>query len=401
MKFRRGKSMQVPFFRPKIGKEEIREVTDTLKSGWLTTGPKTKKFEKKFAKAVYAPYAIAVNSCTAALHLAVESLNLKQGESIIVPTMTFAATAEVVRYMNAEPLLVDVKEDTLHLDLDDAENKLKQSKNNVVGIIPVHIGGNMVDMEEIKKFAKKHNLWIVEDSAHSFPAAWRKDENSKWRWCGEGDSDVCCFSFYANKTITTGEGGMATTHKKELAERMRIMSLHGISKDAWKRFSSSGSWYYEIVAPGFKYNLTDIASSIGLHQLRKAEEFRIQREKVAKRYFEGLKNVDEIILPPDDKNRINSWHLFYIRLNLDRLKIDRAQFVEELKGKGIVTSVHWMPLHLHPYYKIKYNYKEEDFPLASKVWLQLISLPIFPDMKEREIDYVIRNVKRICKEYKK
>jgi len=393
--------MQVPFFRPKIGKAEIREVIDTLRSGWLTTGPKTKEFEKKFAKAVYAPYAIAVNSCTAALHLAVESLNLKQGESVIVPTMTFAATAEVVRYMNAEPLLADVKEDTLHLDFDDAENKLKQSKNKVVGIIPVHIGGNMVDMDEIKKFAKKHNLWIVEDSAHSFPAAWRKDENSEWRWCGEGDSDVSCFSFYANKTITTGEGGMATTHKKELAERMRIMSLHGISKDAWKRFSSSGSWYYEIVAPGFKYNLTDIASSIGLHQLRKAEEFRIQREKVARRYFEGLKNVDEIILPPDDKNRINSWHLFYIRLNLDRLKIDRAQFVEELKGKGIVTSVHWMPLHLHPYYKIKYNYKEEDFPLASKVWFQLISLPIFPDMKEREIHYVIRNVKRICKEYKK
>ncbi len=392
--------MKVPFFRPEIGKEEIREVKDTLRSGWLTTGPKTKKFEEEFAKAVKAPYAIAVNSCTAALHLAVESLNLKQGESVIVPTMTFAATAEVVRYMNAEPLLVDVKEDTLHLDLEDAEKKLKQSKNKVVGIIPVHIGGNMVDMDEIKKFAKKHNLWIVEDSAHSFPAAWRKDENSEWRWCGEDDSDVSCFSFYANKTITTGEGGMATTHKKELAERMRIMSLHGISKDAWKRFSSSGSWYYEIVAPGFKYNLTDIASSIGLHQLKKAEEFRKQREKVAKRYFEGLNNVDEIILPPDDPNRINSWHLFYIKINLERLKIDRAQFVEELKGRGIVTSVHWMPLHLHPYYKKKYDYKEEDFPTASRVWLQLISLPIFPDMKEREINYVIRNVKSLCKKYK-
>lgn len=393
--------MKVPFFRPTIGKEEINEVIDTLKSGWLTTGPKTKKFEEEFSKVVKAPYTVAVNSCTAALHLALEALNLRQNESVIVPTMTFAATAEVVRYLDAEPLLVDVKEDTLHIDLEDAKERLKKSKKKVVGIIPVHIGGLMVDMEEINKFAKENNLWIVEDAAHSFPSAWRKNKKAKWRLCGEGDSDVTCFSFYANKTITTGEGGMATTHKKNLAERMRIMSLHGISKDAYKRFTQSGSWYYEIIAPGFKYNLTDVASSIGLHQLKKAIKLRKEREEIADRYYDGFADVDEIELPPKNEDRVHSYHLFYLRLKLDKLSIDRAQFIEEMRKKGIVPSVHWMPLHLHPYYKKKYGFKDKDFPAASKVWLRLISLPIFPGMTLKETDYVIENVKRLCKKFKK
>lgn len=393
--------MKIPFFRPTIGKEEINEVIDTLKSGWLTTGPKTKKFEEEFSKAVKAPYAVAVNSCTAALHLALEALNLKQDESVIVPTMTFAATAEVVRYLNAEPLLVDVKEDTLHIDLEDARERLKKAKNKVVGIIPVHIGGLMVDMGEIQRFAKENNLWIVEDAAHSFPAAWRKNIKAKWRLCGEGDSDVTCFSFYANKTITTGEGGMATTHNKNLAERMRIMSLHGISKDAYKRFTQSGSWYYEIIAPGFKYNLTDVASSIGLHQLKKAEKLRKEREEIANRYYDGFIDVDEIELPPKNEDRVHSYHLFYLRLKLDKLSIDRVQFIEELKKKGIVPSVHWMPLHLHPYYKKKYGFKFKDFSVASKVWLRLVSLPIFPGMTLKETEYVIENVKRLCKKFKK
>jgi perosamine synthetase len=393
--------MQVPFFRPNIGKEEIEEVIDSLRSGWLTTGPKTKKFEEEFAKIVKAPYAVAVNSCTAALHLALESLHLQKDEAVLVPTMTFAATAEVVRYLNAEPVLVDVHKDTLHINLKDAEERLKNCKKKVVGIIPVHIGGFMVNMREINEFAQKHSLWVVEDAAHSFPSAWRDGKEKEWRVCGCGDSEVACFSFYANKTITTGEGGMATTHKEELADRMRVMSLHGISKDAWKRFSSSGSWYYEIVAPGFKYNLTDIASAIGLWQLKKAEEFRIKREKIALKYFEGLKSVDEIELPPRSEDRIHSWHLFYIRLNLQKLSINRSEFIEKLKERGVMTSVHWMPLHLHPYYKEVYGHKEEDFEVASKVYLQLISLPIFPDMREEESDYVIENVKRLCKEYKR
>ncbi|MCX7829470.1 MAG: DegT/DnrJ/EryC1/StrS family aminotransferase [Acidobacteria bacterium] len=393
--------MKVPFFRPLIEKEEIDEVLDTLKSGWLTTGPKAKRFEEEFAKAVKAPYAIAVNSCTAALHLALEALHLKSDQAVLVPTMTFAATAEVVRYLNAQPILVDVHPDTLQIDLFDAENRLIKSKKEVVGIIPVHIGGMMVNMEEVNNFAKKHNLWVVEDAAHSFPAAWRKSEKDKWKVCGEGGSEVTCFSFYANKTITTGEGGMATTHKSELAERMRIMSLHGISKDAWKRFSSSGSWYYEIIALGFKYNLTDVAASIGIHQLKKAGNFRKKREQVAKKYLEDMKNLDEIELPPTDKNRIHSWHLFYIKLNINKLSIGRNEFIEKLKENGIITSVHWMPLHLHPYYKDVYGYKKSDFETASKVYPRLISLPIFPDMREEEIDYVVKNVKSLCRKYKK
>lgn len=392
--------MKVPFFRPIIGAEETEEVLDTLKSGWLTTGPKTKKFEEEFAKAVNAPFAVAVNSCTAALHLALEALHLQSDEAVLVPTMTFAATAEVVRYLNAEPVLVDVHPDTLHIDLADAEERLKKCRKRVVGIIPVHIGGMMVNMEEVNKFAKKHNLWVVEDAAHSFPAGWRKSEKDEWKICGSGDSEVTCFSFYANKTITTGEGGMATTHREELAERMRIMSLHGISKDAWKRFSSSGNWYYEIVAPGFKYNLTDVAASIGIHQLKKAELFRKKREEVAKKYNEGMKSIEEIELPPDDINRIHSWHLYYIKLNLEKLSINRSEFIDKLKERGVLTSVHWMPLHMHPYYKKVYGYEESDFETASKVYYRLISLPIFPDLKDEEIDYVIENVRKICEEYR-
>jgi dTDP-4-amino-4,6-dideoxygalactose transaminase len=393
--------MEVPFFRPNISNDEIDEVVDTLKSGWLTTGPKTKLFEKNFAKEASAPYSVAVNSCTAALHLALEALGLKGDEAVIVPTMTFAATAEVVRYLQAEPILVDVHPETLQIDMEDCERRFSEAskRKKVTGIMPVHIGGLMVSMDKIKNFAEKHSLWTVEDAAHSFPSAWRENAESGWRKCGAGDSDVTCFSFYANKTITTGEGGMATTHREDLYERMKVMSLHGISKDAWNRFSSSGGWYYEIIAPGFKYNLTDIASAIGLHQLEKAEMLRQKRENIARIYFEGMKDLAEISLPPNPPDRIHSWHLFYIRLNLETLTIDRNAFIEELKKHGIITSVHWMPLHLHPYYRELYHYKEEDYPKASAAYKRLISLPIFPDMRKEEIDYVIESIRSLSRKY--
>jgi len=393
--------MEVPFFRPEISDEEINEVIDTLRSGWLTTGPKTKKFEQEFAKNVKAPHAVAVNSCTAALHLALEALHLGGDEAVLVPAMTFAATAEVVRYLNAEPVLVDVDPATLQLDLEDCERRYEvvSRRKKVVGIMPVHIAGLMVPMDKVNEFARKRSLWVVEDAAHSFPAAWRENSASPWRNCGVGDSEVTCFSFYANKTITTGEGGMATTHRDDLFDRMRVMSLHGISKDAWKRFSSSGGWYYEIVAPGFKYNLTDVASSIGIHQLQKAEAMRVKREKVARTYFEKLGGLEAVELPPDPPDRIHAWHLFYIRLNLGKLSIDRAAFIEELKKRGIVTSVHWMPLHLHPYYRNQYGFKEEDFPKASSVYKRLVSLPIFPGMTIQEISYVTETIKDVCRKF--
>jgi perosamine synthetase len=385
--------MQVPFFRPEIRQQEIDEVTSTLRSGWLTTGPKVRQFEKEFAAAVGATNAVAVNSCTAALHLAVEALGLQHGQAVLVPTMTFAATAEIVRYHDAIPVLVDCDPVTTNMDLEDA---LRKTHLPVVGIIPVHVGGLMMNIDALKKFADRHGLWMIEDAAHAFPAAWRQSANQPWQRCGENTSAVSCFSFYANKTITTGEGGMAVTNSDVLAQRLRMMSLHGLSHDAWNRYSSNGNWDYQIVAPGYKYNLTDIAASIGLCQLARAEEMRLERETIALRYLQAFENVAEIELPPVDNNRIHSWHLFPIKLRLDHLSICRDSFVKKLKRAGITCSVHWRPLHLHPYYREKFGWEPQDFPVATAVWKRLISLPIFPGMHESEVQHVIDTVKNIC-----
>lgn len=400
-------SVNVPFFRPLLTDDEIEEVMDTLRSGWLTTGPKVKRFEEAFASAVNASCAVALNSGTAALHLAVEALNLKPRQAVLVPTMTFAATAEVVRYQGAFPILVDCDPQTLNMDLEDGQRKLDalragrlpgilQPDIQVVGIMPVHVGGMMMNVEEIRAFSKQHGLWIVEDAAHAFPAAWRQDAEQLWQQCGEGTADVTCFSFYANKTITTGEGGMAVTNNVELAERIRMMSLHGLSHDAWDRYSSKGSWDYKICAPGFKYNLTDIAAAIGIHQLARAEQMRKEREAIAQRYMMEMSSIEEIELPADNANRIHSWHLFPIKLNLGQLSIDRNTFIEELKRAGIGCSVHWRPLHLHPYYETNFGWSPEEFPVASAVWERLISLPLFPGMREEEVAQVIHTIKQLC-----
>src|ERR1044072_1943594 len=304
-------SINVPFFRPFLTQAEIEEVMDTLRSGWLTTGPKVKRFEEAFATNISATCAVALNSGTAALHLAVEALQLKAHQAVLVPTMTFAATAEVVRYLGALPILVDCDPQTLNMDLEDAQRKLEalragrlpsmfQSDMPVVGLMPVHVGGMLMNAEAVRSFSNEHGLWIVEDAAHAFPAAWRQNPQQPWQQCGEGTADVTCYSFYANKTITTGEGGMALTNNAELAERIRMMSLHGLSHDAWDRYSSKGSWDYKICAPGFKYNLTDISAAIGLHQLARAEAMRKEREQIAHRYFKEMSAIEEIELPLDD-----------------------------------------------------------------------------------------------------
>ena len=398
---------QVPFFRPQIGEAEVDEVVAALRSGWLTTGARVRRFEQEFAASVGARHAVAVNSCTAALHLAVEALGLRAGQAVLVPTMTFAATAEVVRYQGALPVLVDCDPVTTNMSLADAERKLARLKEGwtpdgskgapeVVGVMPVHVGGLMMDAGAVREFAARHRLWIVEDAAHSFPAAWRGDEGSAWQRCGEGTAAVSCFSFYANKTITTGEGGMATTDDAGLAERMRLMSLHGLSHDAWERYSTGGSWDYKIVAPGYKYNLTDVAAAVGIHQLARAEEMRREREAVSRFYFDALGEVEELELPPTDKNRIHAGHLFPVRLNLERLGIDRDRFIEELKGAGVGCSVHWRPLHLHPYYRETFGWTPEDLPAATALWRRLVSLPIFPGMREEERAHVVRTLKDIC-----
>jgi dTDP-4-amino-4,6-dideoxygalactose transaminase len=392
--------MNVPFFRPDLTETEIAEVVDTLRSGWLTTGPKVKRFEEDLAAAVGASHAVALNSCTAALHLAVEALGLRSGQAVLVPAMTFAATAEVVRYAGAVPVLVDCDPVTLNMDLDDAERRIAGlGSTEAVGVIPVHVGGLMMDMDRVSDFARRHGLWVVEDAAHALPAAWRPGLDRPWQRCGEKTAAVTCFSFYANKTVTTGEGGMATTSDPALAERMRMMSLHGLSHDAWGRFAKGGSWDYRILAPGFKYNLTDVAAALGIHQLARAEDMRKARESVAFRYLESFQDVEELELPPVPADRIHSWHLFPVKLRLAKLAIDRNSFIAELKEAGVGCSVHWRPLHLHPYYAETFGWKPEDLPAASAVWERIVSLPLFPAMTDAELDHVVAVVKRICERH--
>lgn len=397
----------VPFFRVSMTDAEVDEVVACLRSGWLTTGQRCRQFEGELAAAVGARHAVALNSCTAALHLAVEALGLGPGDAVLVPTMTFAATAEVVRYQGAVPLLVDCDPVTLNIDLADAERKiadLKQGRTpldrslNVVGVMPVHYGGMMVDMDEVDAFASRHGIWVVEDAAHALPAAYRSGKSQSWRRCGEDTAAVTCFSFYANKTITTGEGGMAVTGNEGLADRIRQMSLHGLSHDAWKRYSG-GSWDYRIVAPGFKYNLTDIAAAIGIHQLRRADALRRRREQIALRYCQSLGDLDAVAMPPVPKDRLHSWHLFPIQLRLPRLAIDRNAMFDALRARGVCCSVHWRPLHLHPYYAETFGWRPEHLPAASACWQRLLSLPLFPDMNDDEVEHVVKAVRAACDEH--
>lgn len=406
--------MSVPFFRPDIGEAEIAEVVDTLRSGWLTSGPKVSRFEAAFAERVGAKHALAVNSCTAAMHLAVEALGLGPGQAVLVPAMTFAATAEIVRYQGALPVLVDCDPVTLNVDLADAAAKASAAEDgslpatrgvphDVVGMLPVHVGGELIGYDELERFAEAQDLWLVEDAAHAFPAAWRAP-GGDWLRCGAGPSAVTCFSFYANKTITTGEGGMATTDDDALARRMRQMALHGLSTDAWDRYTAKGAWDYRILAPGFKYNLTDIAAAIGLHQLARADAMRAARQRIAEAYRERLAGVEAIELPRFAADREHSWHLFPIKLRLEQLAIDRDSFLDALRARGIGYSVHWRPLHLHPYYGAGasarsetgreaagdgYAWRPEELPQATAVWPRLVSLPIFPTMTDAELDAVV------------
>ncbi len=399
-------SLQVPYFRPEITEAEIAAVVECLRGGWLTTGPRVREFEAAFCAATGAAHAVALNSCTAALHLAVEALGLQTGQGVLVPTMTFAATAEVVRYLGAVPILVDCDATHGNLCLEDAERKLAQLRNGelgkqfprdlpVVGIMPVHVGGMMLNMADVQAFAQRHHLWVVEDAAHAFPAAWRRSPHAAWQRCGENTAHVTCFSFYANKTITTGEGGMAVTNDTRLAERMRSMSLHGLSNDAWNRFAG-GKWDYRIVAPGYKYNLTDLAAALGLQQLARAESMRQARESLAGEYRAAFTDCEEVELPSGAPDRLHAWHLFPLRLRLERLRIDRNEFLQSLKDSGIGCSVHWRPLHLHPYYRDTFGWEAEQFPQATQRWECSLSLPLFPGMRAEERQHVVATVLQIC-----
>ena len=382
------KQHKVPYFVPSIGEAEIASVVETLRSGWLTTGPKTKKFEQAFADRVGAKHAIAVNSATSALHLGLEAHQVGPGDEVLVPTLTFASTGEVVMHLGATPVLVDCRPDTLNIDPDDAERRVT---SRTKAVMPVHYGGQPVDLKRIHALAAHHNLAVVEDAAHALPS----------RYDGKpigGLSPVTCFSFYANKTITTGEGGMATTNDDNLADRMRIMALHGISKDAWKRFSAEGAWFYEIMAPGYKYNMTDIAAALGLHQLDRCDEFWRARVECAEFYRKEFSRMDEIRLVELKPNVQNSWHLFVILLQTEMLSINRSEFIKKLNEAGIGTSVHYTPLHMHPLYRERFGYQASDLPVAQDIYGRIISLPIYPGLSRDDQRYVVDIVERIARE---
>ncbi|MCB9775578.1 MAG: DegT/DnrJ/EryC1/StrS family aminotransferase [Nitrospiraceae bacterium] len=377
----------LPFHVPDIGEEEIQSVVETLRSGWLTTGSKAKQFEAEFAQRVEARHAVALNSCTAALHLGLEAVGVTEGDEVIVPTMTFAATAEVVHYLKAKPVLVDCQADTLNIDVAQIEKAISPRTK---AIIPVHYAGQPCAMDRILEIARVHHLKVIEDAAHALPTRYRG------RMVG-ALGDITCFSFYSTKTITTGEGGMATTENAEWAERMRLLSLHGISRDAVNRYTPEGNWYYEICYPGYKYNLTDIAAALGIPQLHKCDHFAAIRKRYATLYNEGFKEIPEILVPHLADDVEHAWHLYVIQLNLECLRIGRNEMIDLMKKQGIGTSVHFIPLHLHPYYRDNYGYFPNDFPVASSVFERIISLPIYPKMTELDIQYVIEVVATLIK----
>lgn len=373
----------LPFSAPAIDDSDIAAVADTLRGGWLTTGPKVKEFEDAFAFRLGVRHAIAVNSCTAALHLALEAIGIGPGDDVLTSTMTFAATGEVIRYLGANPVLVDIDPVSMNIDPVRLGTAIRRARRPRA-IIPVHIAGLACDMDSIIKSAREHDLRIVDDAAHAFPTLYRN------RMIGSM-ADISCFSFYSTKTITTGEGGMAVTEDASLADRIRLMCLHGISKDAWKRYTAAGSWYYEILAPGFKYNMPDILAALGLSQLKRADHFHQRRAQIAALYKAGLASMAECIELPTGAgpNGVHSWHLYVIKLNLNQWTIDRATFIDEMKKRNIGCSVHFIPLHLHPYYRDTFGYKPDDFPHANAAFERIVSLPIYPAMSDDDAASVI------------
>jgi len=380
----------LPFHRPWIDETEVEEVVDTLRSGWLTMGPKTLKFEERFADYIGAKHAVAVSSATAGLHLALDALGLQPDDEIITSTYTFTSTAAVALHLRARPVLVDVLPGQLGLDPEAVERAITPRTR---AIIPVHIAGAPCDMDRLQKIAGRHGLSIVEDAAHALPAEFR---GRKVGTIG----DLTVFSFYAGKNITTGEGGMITTDSTECANLLRVRRLHGISRDAWKRYTAEGSWYYEVAYPGYKYNMTDLSAALGLQQLRKLDRFHAIRSYYASIYQLGLSDLAEIVLPEVEEGTQHAWHLYMIQLEPELLTIGRDAFVEELRRENIGTSVHFIPLHIHPYYRDVFGYKPDDFPRALHAYRRVISLPLYPRMTEADVWDVIRAVRSIVERHR-
>ncbi|MBN1797236.1 MAG: DegT/DnrJ/EryC1/StrS aminotransferase family protein [Spirochaetales bacterium] len=383
----KNQSNFIPFAKPYLDRKEERAVLSVLRSGWLTTGKVALEFEREFREFIGAKHALAVNSATAGLHLSLESLAIRPKQLVITTPYTFVASAEVIEYLGAHPLFVDINETSYNIDLLLVEKAIKRYKKRIACILPVHVGGLACDMHRLRELARHYSIPIVEDAAHAFPVQLEK------KYVGTfGELGV--FSFYANKTITTGEGGMVVTDNDKLAKHMQILRLHGIDREVWDRYTSkTNSWYYQVVSKGFKYNLSDLCAAIGRVQLERAHEFFLDRKKISRLYLDGLADCDFLCLP--DNSTAHAWHLFIIRLRPQTLTITRDEFINKLQQAGIGVSVHFIPLHVMPYFKKRYGFKAEDFPIAMRNYLSSISIPIYPGLSEVNVKRVIATIKKI------
>jgi dTDP-4-amino-4,6-dideoxygalactose transaminase len=362
------------FSPPAVGQEEIAEVVDTIRSGWITTGPKTQQFETAFRNRVEARDALGLNSCTAGLHLGLLAQGVRPGDEVITTPMTFCACANVIEHLGGTPRFVDVEADTLNLDPAAVEAAVTPRTR---AILAVHYAGHPVELDSIRDIAGRYGLALIEDAAHAVPASY------KGRLIGSAENPVS-FSFYATKNLTTGEGGMLTG-SPELIARARTLGLHGMSRDAWKRYGHGGSWFYEVDAPGFKYNMTDVQAAMGLAQLRKLDGFQRRRRAIVASYNEAFRDVDALETPVERPEVEHAWHLYVLRLRLETLRIDRNRFIEELAARNIGTSVHFIPIHLHPYYRQKYQYSPDQFPVAHSNYQRMLSLPIHPRLSDHDV----------------
>lgn len=375
----------LPYALPLIEDDDIAQVVDSLRSNWLTKGPKTVEFEKRFAGYVGAKYAVALNSCTAALHLALVAAGVGEGDEVITTPMTFAASANVIIHTGATPVFADIDPVTMNIDVEQIRAKLTPRTK---AIIPVHIAGHPCELDEIMEIAREHNLFLLEDAAHAVYTQY------KGRMIGS-IGNATAFSFYATKNLVTGEGGMVTTDDPGLADKIRVLSSHGMSRNAWNRYTAAGSWFYEVLYPGYKDNMTDIQAGLGISQLDKLERLQGLRRDIAERYNQAFGQTPELEIPVERDYARHAWHLYIIKLNLDKLSIDRAQFIEELKNENIGTSVHFIPVHYHPYYRETYGYRGGEYPHAEETYQRIISLPLYPKMSGRDVEDVVEAVRSV------
>jgi perosamine synthetase len=381
----------LPFAQPLVGDEEVQAVVECLRSGWLTTGMKVKQFEKEFAAyltpaGAEPPHALAVNSCTAALHLALEAVGVGPGDEVVTTPMTFTATAAVIEHLGATPVFADIDPVTLNLDPREVARRMSPRTK---AILPVHFAGQAADLDAIHAIAREYGVPVIEDAAHALPT------RSNGRLVGTL-SDITCFSFYATKNITTGEGGMAVTANPVWAERMKLMHLHGMSRDAWKRYTQQGSWSYEILAPGFKYNLTDLAAAIGIEQLKKCDAFHARRRAIADRYDAAFANVPGVVTPQVADRDGHGWHLYVVQIDPAHIPMGRDAFIRELTARNIGVSVHFIPLHVQPYYRDRYGLRPDDYPQALAAYQGLVSLPLYARMSDGDVQDVIEAVQDVA-----